>query len=119
VPAITLSTGDIVHFKDRYTHAMHKAVFAAVNEGVIWQQDAVSGEYKKDIPPGNIEFQYDAVYPLAILKIVKDGKELVYSEEWLNDLPQEDVGKLETAMTALRRGGKSNEEKEEERKKNR
>jgi hypothetical protein len=66
---VTLSTGETVTLKDRFTHKMHKALFQAINKGVSWKQNVESGEYEKEVPAENIEFQYEALFPTIIEKI--------------------------------------------------
>ncbi len=101
---VTLSTGEKVQFKTVFTHAMHKALYEAVNKGVVWKQDAETGDFVKEVPATQMEFQYESVMSLVIEKIEKDGKEVAYSDAWLNELPQKDFAKLEEAVTELRKG---------------
>lgn len=102
---VTLSTGEKVHLKEKFTHRMHKELFAALNKGVVWRQSVETGEFEKEIPAVNIETQYEAVFPLLVDKVVtKDGKEQPYSQDWLDDLLQADYKLLEAAASEVREG---------------
>lgn len=101
---VTLSTGEVVTFRIRFTHGMQKALFRAVNKDVAWKMNAETGEYEKEVPAENIELQYEAVLPLVIEKIEKDGKAVLFSAEWMDDLLQEDYRRLEEAVASIRIG---------------
>lgn len=102
---VSLSDSTKVHLRDRFTHKMHKELFAALNKGVVWKQSLESGDYEKEMPALNIEMQYESVLPMLTEKIVtRDGKEVPYSQEWLDDLLQGDYRLLEEAATEIRLG---------------
>jgi len=101
---IILSTGETLTLKDRFTHKMHKALFQAINKGVSWKQNIDTGDYEKEVPAENIEFQYEALFPLIIDKIEKGGTPVPYSQEWLDELSQEDFRKIEQAAVTIRNG---------------
>lgn len=101
---VTLSTGEKVTFKDRFTHRMHKALFSALNKGSVYKVNAETGAYEKEILAENIEFQYEPVFPLIIEKIEKSGKEIPYTPEWLEDLLQIDYVELENAAATVKMG---------------
>ena len=107
---VTLSTGEKITFKERFTHKMQKAIFRAVNNGVSWKQNVETGEYEKDVPAENIEFQYEAVFPLIVERIEKDGKDALYSAEWLDEVLQTDYRALEDAVARIRNGDTTTDE---------
>lgn len=100
---VTLSTGEKVYFKDRFTHGMHRAMFKAVNKGVTWKQSLETGEYEKEIPAENVELQYEAVFPLVVERI-EGGKTPHFTEEWMDDLSQADYRSLEEGVAQIKLG---------------
>ena len=104
MPTITLSDSTKVYIRDKFTHKMHKVIFAALNKGVVWKQDLESGEFQKELPAVNIEMQYEAVFEILIEKIEKDKKEVAYTTDWLDDLLQADYRLLEEAAQEVRTG---------------
>jgi len=101
---LTLSDGTKVHLREKFTHKMHRELFAALNKGVVWKQNLDSGEYEKELPAVNIEMQYEAVFPLLVERIETGGKEIAYTTDWLDDLLQADYRLLEEAAQEVRTG---------------
>jgi hypothetical protein len=101
---LTLSTGEQVTLRDRFTHGMHKELFRAINKGVSWKMNTETGEYEKEVPAENIEFQYEAVLPLMIEKIEKEGKQVPLSPEWVQELLEADYMLLEAAAAQIKIG---------------
>lgn len=94
---LTLTTGEKITIKERFTHKMHRELFKSLNRGVVWKQNIDTGEYEKELPAENIELQYESVFPLMI-----EG--VAVTPEWMDELLQEDYRAIEEAIAKVRTG---------------
>lgn len=110
---VTLSTGEIVTLRARFTRAVYKAFFRAQNKDVKWTQNLMSGDWEKSVSPESIEFAFEAVMPLVIEKIELDGRTYQVSPDWIEDMLQEDYNAIERKFNELRFVRKEEGEKKE------
>lgn len=101
---ITLKSGEIVTFKEKFNHGLHKLLFKAINKDVYWEQNTTTGEYERRVPAENIEYQYEAVLPHLIEKIEKDDQTVECTATWIDNLDQDDWLKLEQAAINIKNG---------------
>lgn len=83
---VSLSSGEKVHLKEKWTHRLQKTFDARLF------QDA------EKLKAENIVAAYEAVYPLVIERIEPDKP---YSQAWLDDLPEADYKLLRDAVDSV------------------
>lgn len=92
--SVSLSTGEKVSLREKWTHKLQK-IF---NEKLFKDEDKLRSQY--------IVAAYEAVLPLVIDKI---EPEKPYTQEWLDELPQDDYKLLVKAVDEI---GVKNDERE-------
>lgn len=98
---LTLSTGHAVHLKPGYTHRMEVAFKEAVGQSLVLRQEGdtvVADKIQADV----LDRVAEAVLPLLVERITKDGQDVLFSRDWLLDLPEEDFALLRERVLALR-----------------
>lgn len=88
------SGGTVVVFKSFYSHKADKVLWEELNRDVKIERDADGNLVKNQIPAGNVARAYEAVLPLII-------ESPAVTQEWLDDLPRDDYGKLYQAALDL------------------
>jgi hypothetical protein len=93
MPIVSLSNGQTVTIKDAWTHKCEKAF----NMKLYPDEQPLTVE--------RIYQSFEAVFPLLIEKIEKDGGSLPYSLEWLEGLNEMDYRMVRDAVDALSKDG--------------
>lgn len=99
MPSVTLSTGETVHFFERFTHRARKQSKEAL--GIVWRQDD-EGELQmvKEIA----ESSFDRANEVALLAMIAKVGEKPATQEWLDSLPVSDYDALMTELLKLKKG---------------
>lgn len=108
---ITLSSGEKVHLKDRWTHKADKEFNRALWKGVFIEQNDATGESSRKMPAENLVLAYEAVMPYLIERIERNGSDVAFSEAWLDELDRDDYQKLKEAVDGVGRTDKASREK--------
>lgn len=91
---ITLSDGTTVTLSERFTHKINRAFLTSLNPDLQGKVDV----------RGVIEAT-EAALPLLIERIERDGAEIPFSREWLDDLLAEDYDALQAAVIEIKNRG--------------
>lgn len=104
--SVTLSTGEVVHLRDTYTHKADREFNRAINQGVTWVEDPETGKYKPSHQPlENFALAVEASLLCLILRVTDaTGAEVAPSQAWLDDLKQQDYERLAESEAAMRQG---------------
>src|SRR4051812_7956799 len=90
--SVTLSTGAVVTFKPSYTHGADLA----------YSEVRYAEDYGDRVPVAVAMKACDAVLPVVIDTVAKDGQSVPATLEWLKDLPLPDYEVLYKLLLELR-----------------
>lgn len=109
---VKLTSGETVHFKP-WKRKAQRLFKATLKEGVFLRRDLDTGKLSpvEEIPAGNFDRAYEAVLPIVIEKVERDGGEVPFSEAWLNELEGTDYDLLERAVYELKEAAKASADK--------
>lgn len=113
MPVISLSTGETVKIKDKWTHKAAKTYMLALNKDVdlTYKFDG-TGYAEKKIPAQNLELAYEEVMPFMIDEISQDSSRIHFTKGWLDDLTERDYGLIEQSLIELRASAEDTTERE-------
>jgi hypothetical protein len=103
---VTLSTGEQVHFFDKFTHKAEKAYFNALNEGAVEKEYLEEGKTVREVPVVNMAKAMEATLVAIIEKIKNAEAETSPTVPWLDGLDEVDYDLLLKAMIELRSAGR-------------
>jgi hypothetical protein len=100
---VTLSTKEVVTLGP-WKRKAAKVFHQTINKNVFYMQNIESGKIDqvKKIPVENYDAAYEAVMPILVDRIEKDGGTLPFSQGWLDDLEERDYDALEAAVSELK-----------------
>ena len=105
---VTLSTGEVVHFKEKFTHGADKAWAKAFADGVYYEGEGSIGK----VPTGNLALAYEAAMPFAIEKVVIGSSEQPCTVEWLEGITVKDYNDLYLEVVKMRKDAMSGKKKD-------
>ena len=109
---VTLSSGEVVTLR-AWKRKADKAYTRALKQGVFYRRDAETGDLNvfEEVPANNFDTAWEAVLPLMIERIERDGSEIPFSQSWLDGLDPGDGEKLEAALLEIKVAAKAAGEK--------
>jgi len=100
---VTLSSGEVVHLRPLEAEG-RQGVYPRPQAGLLLPQgrrDRRPGHYE-EVPANNFDLAWDAVLPLMVERVEKDGTGSPYTDAWRDDLDPGDSDKLEGAILEIK-----------------
>jgi hypothetical protein len=103
---VTLSTGEEVHFKEKFTHKAEKVYFNTLNKGAVEKEYLDDGKVVREYPVQNASEAIEAAILCMIERVRKADQEFAASPDWIGELSEQDYDLLATALVEIRKAGK-------------
>lgn len=109
---ITLSSKEVVTFGP-WKRKAAKVFAHALKQGVVFRRHIDTGDMEttEEIPVNNFSLAYEAVLPVLIERIDRNGESVPFTEVWRDDLEPRDYDALEAAVYQLKEAAKASADK--------
>lgn len=103
---VTLSTGEAVHFQEKFTHKAEKVYYNTLHEGAVEKEYMEDGKIVREYPVQNASEAIEATILCMIEKVKNGDQEFAASPDWIDKVSEQDYDLLATALVEVRKAGR-------------